>query len=176
MLYLVFLLSFFSALVILQLRWVRDRRRLQSASWESILGRIKPVRRENIQIIADCYLSPNKNQLRLEPNDMWDMLGGLEGIVRMKENAARMLDLAVYAERWNFEEARIVSEMIRRDAVRLNSAVLRIQLGMWLHLDFARVPFHMQEATASYYLIRQRLLGIYQSTHIGLLNGLQATV
>ena len=49
------------------------------------------------------------------------MLGGREGLRRMRENAKLMLILAAHAQQWNFDEGVIVTERMRRDAVRLRS-------------------------------------------------------
>ena len=76
---------------------------------------------------------------------MWDMVGGIEGIRRLKANAQVMLELAVFAESWNEEQGPIISEMIRRDAIRLNKAVVRIQLSLLFRVPFIRAPFHLQE-------------------------------
>jgi len=39
-----------------------------------------------------------RNQLRIEPEEMWNLLGGLEGLKRMQENATVLIALAAYAE------------------------------------------------------------------------------
>ena len=94
------------------------RRLLLSQSWGSILGRAECVDVEGIQRVAECYLNPNRNQLRIETDEMWRLLGGLEGINRLQKNADAMLDLAIYAQRWNDTEGPVIAEMIRRDALR----------------------------------------------------------
>lgn len=159
-----------------QIHFVSRRRRLAARSWDEVLGRVEQVNFEGLRSIADCYLQPDKDQLRIEPDAIWEMAGGLEGIGRLKANAAVMLELAVFAERWNGEQGPVISEMIRRDAVRLNRAVTRIQLVYFFRLGFVRVPFYLQEASAAYYLMRGRLLGLYHNSHIGLLPRLEAAI
>ena len=66
--------------------------------------------------------------------------------------------------------------MIRRDAVRLNRALTRIELALFSQLGWLRAPFHVQEVSASYYLIRSRLLGLYENSHAGLLPRLEAAL
>jgi len=77
---------------------------------------------------------------------MWKIVGGLEGINQLRANATIMLNLAVFAERWNCEQGPVISEMIRRDVLRLNGAVLRVQLAFFFRFGFVRAPFHLQEA------------------------------
>lgn len=155
-------------LLALQVRWAYRRRQLMAGSWDSILSRIEPVNSEGLRAIAECYLQPDKDQLRIEPGEMWVIVGGFHGISQLKANAAAMLDLAVFAERWDDTHGRIVSELIRRDAVRLNKAVIRLEFAYFFQFRFIRAPFHLQEAAASYYLIRSRLLNLYQNCHAGL--------
>ena len=155
-------------LLFLQVRWAYRRRQLMAASWDIILERIEPVDLNGLRVIAECYLQPDKDQLCIQPDEMWSIVGGLDGISRLKANAAAMLDLAVFAERWDDAHGRVVSELIRRDAVRLNNAVTRLELAYIFQFWFIRAPFHIQEAAASYYLIRSRLLNLYQNCHAGL--------
>ncbi len=176
MMFLILLLTMFAVVAGYQVQFTVRRRRLAARSWEEVLARVEPVNVPGLRAVADCYLQPDKDQLRIEPGMMWDMLGGLEGVSRLKLNAAVMLELAVFAERWNGEHGPVVSEMIRRDAVRLDRAVTRIQLIYLFHLSFLRAPFYLQEASASYYLMRGRLLGLYHNSHIGLLPRLEAAL
>ena len=159
-----------------QLYFIHSRRKLARLTWEDMLAMIEPIELEGLQTVAESYLLPGKDQLRLEPNQMWDMVGRVEGIRRLKANAQVMLNLAIFAESWNEEESPIISEMIRRDAVRLNKAVVRIQLALLFRIPFIRAPFHLQEAASAYYLIRGRLLGLYQNSHIALVPRLEAAL
>lgn len=103
---------------------------------------------------------------------MWLMLGGKAGLRRMRENAEIMLQLAAHAQQWNFDEGVIVTERMRRDALRLKRAVRRVELAITFHSLMRRsttlIPFHLHEAASSYYLMRQRLLALYQTSHAGL--------
>lgn len=154
----------------------RRRRMFLGRSWESVLAKLEPVDVEGLRRIAESYLNPGKDQLSIEPPQMWDMIGGLRGLHRLHSNAAIMLDLAVFAERWNWEQGPVISEMIRRDVARLNSAVRHIELAFVYQFGFVRAPFHIQEAVSSYYLLRGRLLGLYEASHAGLLPRLEAAV
>jgi len=168
MMYCLLLLSLLILVAVFQVRWFYRRRRLAQSTWESLLSRVQPMNVAGLQAIYECYLQPDHEQLRIEPEEMWWIVGGLEGVANLKANAEAMLDLAMYAERWNADEGRVISEMIRRDAVRLNRAVLRIQLGFLFQFGFSRAPFYLQEAASSYFLIRSRLLGLYHNSHIAL--------
>ena len=151
-----------------QLRFYVRRRKLLQQSWDDVLIRVKPVNIAAISEIADNFLHPSRSQLRIEPDEMWERIGKMDGLERLATNAEAMLDLAVYAAQWNRVEGRIVGEMIRRDAVRLRKAVRVIELAMFSQLVVTMAPFQLQEAIAAYHLMRGRLLGLYEVAHVGL--------
>jgi hypothetical protein len=146
--------------------------RIDRLSWQDLVSQLKRIEFQRVTCVAQDYLDPREGQISLEPTDMWLMLGGRDGLRRMRENARLMLLLAAHAQRWNFDEGVIVTERMRRDAVRLRHAVRRIELTIAFHKIMRRsgtlIPFHLHEAASAYYLMRQRLLALYQTSHSGL--------
>ena len=146
--------------------------RVDRRSWEELVAALQPVAFDQVSSVALDYLDPREGQITLEPRDLWVRLGGKEGLRRMRENARLMLMLAAYAQRWNFEEAVIVTERMRRDALYLQRAVRRVELSLRFHTVLRRsatlIPFHLHEAASAYYLMRQRLLALYHTSHSGL--------
>jgi hypothetical protein len=57
---------------------------------------------------------------------------------------------------------------MRRDGLQLRRAVTRIMLATFLGRQQMRVPFYLHEVASSYYLMRQRLLVLYETNHAGL--------
>lgn len=153
----------------LQVRFFVKRRSQQKTSWNNLLGRLEPLNFSDLEQIAKAYLEPRGNQLELQPPAMWRLLGGADGLPRLRRNAEVMLDLAMFVQRWNFEDATIVAEMMRRDAARLQKAINQIEMAMLLRRQSLRIPFYIHEASAAYYLMRQRLLALYEVNHAGLL-------
>ena len=143
-------------------------RKLRSATWEGLIAKLAPVPFSGISAVALDNLNPGQNQIELEPGDMWQMVGGTEGLDRMYRNAEVLIQLAAWVQRWNYEEAAIVSERIRRDAVQMRRAIRRIRISMMLQRRPIRVPFYLHEAATSYHLMSQRLLTLYQRSHGGL--------
>lgn len=173
-------LIFLSAILVIglgvQARWAHSRRQLLTGSWSSVLAGAENIDIEGFTAIAECYLQPGNLELRIEPAQMWRVVGGFNGLRRLQSNAAAMLNLAVYSERWNLAQAASVSELIRHDSLRLNRAITRIRFRYFFGFGVLRTAFHVQEAVVSYYLIRSRLFGLYQYTHVGLFPGLEAAV
>ena len=146
--------------------------RVDRRNWSDLVAALQPIQFEHVSSVARDFLEPHGGQISLEPPDMWLMLGGKEGLRRMRENAKLMLLLAAYAQRWNFDEGVIVTERIRRDALRLRQSVRRVEIALAFHGIMRHaatlIPFHLHEAASAYYLMRQRLLALYQTSHAGL--------
>jgi hypothetical protein len=146
--------------------------RLDRRNWADLVAALKPIEFDHVSSVALDYLDPKEGQISLEPPEMWLMLGGKEGLRRMRENARVMLLLAAHAQQWNFEEGVIVTERIRRDALRLRKSVRQVEMALRFHSVMKHsatlIPFHLHEAASAYYLMRQRLLALYQTSHSGL--------
>jgi hypothetical protein len=149
----------------------RSAIKLSAQGWDELVERLEHVDVNGVRAVAQDYLDPRENQIRLQPEELWNLIGGADGLRRMRTNADLMLALAAHARDWNFEEAIIVGERMRRDSLRLRKAVSRIELGLLRHFILRRfsvyAPFHLQEAAGAYYLMRQRLLTLCSTSHSG---------
>ncbi len=143
------------------------RRRIASVGWNDLVSRLGTVPTQGITAIALEYLQPSKGQIGLQTDDIWRLVGGSEGLTQMRANADVLLALAGYASQWNFEESVIVAERMRHDALTLRRATFRLAVGMAFNFGKARGPFYVQEAASAYYLMRVRLLALYESSHVG---------
>ena len=158
------LLLLFAALFVLSRR---QTSRLHNLDWHELVARLEPLPVQAIARAADEYLNPVKGQVGLDPNDLWNSIGGEEGLRRMRANAEILIALAAYAQRWNFHEGVIVAERMRHDAVALRRALFYLALNSKLARGRVYGPFYMQQAVSSYQLMRQRLLALYESSHAG---------
>ncbi len=152
------------------------QRRFSSLSWNDLLARLGPVPTDGITTVALDYLQPSKGQLVIQTDDLWTLVGGANGIAQMRENAATLLALAGYAQQWNFHESVIVAERMRHDALTLRKATFKIALGLFLNYGRARGPLYVQEAASAYYLMRTRLLALYETSHAGRYPALSAAL
>jgi hypothetical protein len=154
------------AILMAQLRHQRQR------SWHEIAAGLQQLNSDGLAAVAVDYLAPHSGQIDMEPETIWNSVGGYRGLRKMRANAEVMLALAACAQQWNFTEAVIVTERMRMDAAQLRRAVRRAELGL-ISLRLLRryqltLPLHAQEASSAYYLMRQRLLCLYQTSHAGL--------
>jgi len=130
----------------------RKKTNLATLSWEDLVARLEPVSIDGVAKIAIDYLHPVRGQLAIEPNEMWSLIGGAEGLRRMQVNAEILIALAGLAQQWNFQGSAIVGERMRRDGLALRRASRKVSV---------------QEAASAYYVMRGRLLTLYQTSHAG---------
>ena len=165
------LIGAFTALLAVGFWYSRRQSGFESCEWEELLTQIAPVSRVNVAAVAADHLSPKPHQIAMEPPDMWVAVGGIEGLLRMRDNAQVLLALASYTARWNHDEGMIVAERMRRDAVQLRRAIFNIRRDLLLHSAFRMkakyLPFNVHDAASAYYLLTQRLLALYETSHAG---------
>jgi hypothetical protein len=162
---------------------IADRRlshKMAQLDWKELVAGLYRLDMVELSAVAMDYLTPRRGQIDLEPNEIWEFLGGYDGLKRMRENAEIMLALAAYAQRWNFAEAVIVTERMRLDAAALRRAIRRVELGiipakLLKHFRLT-LPLHAQEASSAYYLMRLRLLSLYETSHAGRYSALAAAL
>ena len=158
----------------------RNAIRIDNRSWATLIEAIQPLDTDGLECVAKDYLEPQRGQISMEPEVIWHLLGGDLGLKRMQTNADLLLTIAAHATQWNEEEGIIVAERMRRDALRLRSALRQIRLGMFSQVitgkHWVSVPFQLQEAASAYYLMRQRLLALYATSHVALLPQLAQTI
>ena len=165
-----FLVLFGLMIVFLGACFVRVRLeawRLSRLDFDGLLGCLKPVPSSGISTVALDYLQPIKGQLQIEPAELWALIGEDEGVRRMYANAKILIALAGYAQRWNLEESVVVAERMRRDGVTLRRAALWLSMPSFLRYADPLLPFNVQELASSYFLMKNRLLALYESSHVG---------
>jgi hypothetical protein len=137
--------------------------RLRTADWEELVTAIQPLPTRGLEIVALDHLQPHGDQLRLEPEKMWSLIGGMQGLKSMQRNANLMIALAAYVQRWDYDQSMIVSERIRQDSILLKRALLRIKWNLYVRRSQLRVPFYIHQAASAYYLMSRRLLTLYET-------------
>lgn len=156
-------------LLTLSMRLHSSNYQLRSSSWEELVKRIQPIPTADLERLALDNLRPQPDQLQLEPNEMWELVGGMDGMIRMRENSRILIALAAHVQQWNYTQAVIVAERMRRDAMQIRRALFKAEVEMMLCRRWIRMPFYIHDLASSYYLMTQRLLALYQISHVGLL-------
>jgi hypothetical protein len=162
LLFVVLVVLLLAALIAIAARVALRARRSSQATWEQLLGRLVHLDREKIAAIAlDTIADPSHETFILEPEAIWEMLGGMEGLERLEKNCQVLIELATYVQRWH-PEALVVAEQLRLNAREIEWHVGRLkgaaQAGN-LQTAFAS---YAQRAVATYYLMTQHVLELYE--------------
>ena len=145
----------------------RDRR-ISLMTWNDLATALQPVKAEGITALARDHLEPEGKQEKRAPDEIWAMVGGVDGLIRMKENSNIFIALASYAQRESFEDDTMAAARMRRDDLALRRAVLGLALGKAFGYGKSRVSLYVHEAASAYYLMQRRLLALYRASEPGL--------
>lgn len=138
------------------------------STWHELAGRLQPVQSKGITTLALDYLQPAATQVKRQPDEVMDLVGGAKGLADMNNNAEIFIALASYAQRWNKDESVIAVERMQQDGLALRRATVGLGIGKTCGYGKKRVSVYVHEAASSYYLMRQRLLALYKNSHAGL--------
>ena len=151
-----------TGLTTVAVRYSLRSRRSSQATWEELLRRLVHLDREKIAAIAlDAIDDSVHETFLLEPEAIWEMLGGMDGLDRLEKNCQVLIDMATYVQRWH-PEALVVAEQLRLNAREIEWHVGRLkgaaQAGN-LQTAFAS---YAQRAVATYYLMTRHVLELYE--------------
>ena len=145
--------------------------RSSPTSFESLFAQLKWIDRNNIAQVALDLVDPSGRPkagevaATMEPSQLWDLIGGLDGLETMERNSEVLIALAFYVQQW-YPEALPIAERLRLDARELKWHVARLrgaaQKGN-LQISF---PFYAQRAVVTYYLMTRRVLELYEAAKL----------
>jgi hypothetical protein len=160
--------------------FLRRAHQASKSTWASILARLAPVDNGNIAIVAldliDEEGHPRAGGVpELEPDAIWDLLGGLDGLKTLGANCDVLIDLAAYVQLW-YPEALVVAEQLRLNAREIKWHIERLQGASQTGNLKSSFPDYAQRAAATYYLMTRHVLDLYAAANIPGLNDLQAAL
>ena len=126
---------------------------------------LEPLNFADLEKIAKAYLEPRGNQLEPQPQAMWRLLGD-PMTASTAPNAQVMLDLAVFVQRWSLKMPPWSPRSCAATPPGWRRQSRRLKWGCCCRQSL-RIPFYIHEASAAYYLMRQRLLALYETSHEG---------
>jgi hypothetical protein len=141
----------------------RKARKLIVDDWDTLVASLQSVPFQGLEAVALEHLQPVGSQVGMQPDELWQAVGGYEGLRRMQHNTDVIIRLAAYVSRWNYTEAAIVAERIRQDSIILKRAFQHIERRALFAKHQLRLPFYVQQAASSYYLMTRRLLALYET-------------
>jgi hypothetical protein len=169
---------FFSVLILIAAYYYWRNRRSSPADFESLFAQLTWIDRNNIAQVALDLVDPSgrpkvdEAAATMEPSQLWNLIGGLDGLEILERNSEVLIELAFYVQQW-YPEALPIAERLRLDARELQWHVARLrgaaQKGN-LQISF---PFYAQRAVATYYLMTRRVLALYEAANFSTLTELQ---
>jgi hypothetical protein len=151
-------------LICAAVHYQRLARRRTGAGWEDLIGRLRPLDRVAIQRIAASRFSPDPesaDDLQPDPAQIWNLIGGMEGVEALEANCDVLIELACYVQQWH-PEAVVVAEHLRLNAREIKWHLQRLRGAAAVgHLRTA-FPDYAPQAVATYFLMTQRLLALYE--------------
>jgi hypothetical protein len=169
---------FLSVLVSIAGYYYLRSRQAAATSWGHLFASLTWIDRNNIaQVALDLVDESGRPRgsdeaATLEPAQLWELIGGLEGLKVLERNSEVLIELAFYVQQW-YPEALTVAERLRLDARELKWHVARLKGAAQngnLQISF---PFYAQRAVVSYYLMTRRLLSLYEAGNFSMLADLQ---
>lgn len=139
-------------------------------NWEHLLNRLVTVNRENISAVALDAIDPSGRRRtdefarELKPEQIWELLGGIEGVEALERNSRVLIDIAIYLKKWH-PDAALLAEELRLQARELEWQVGKLRMAAEKgHLEF-HFASYAQNATIGYYLMRAQLLELYRRSN-----------
>jgi len=152
-----------SLLILNLLRAEIRKNELSRKTWTELLAELEPVKAEGITLAALEAFAIDDSQPGIDAGELWTMIGGREGLNRMRANAGLLIAVAAHAEGWNFQGSAVTADRMRHDGLAVRNAAMKIKVNHFCGYG-KRTAFHVQEAAAAYYTMTERLLTLYETS------------
>lgn len=158
--------------------YLRRARRSSKRDWEQLLHRLKNVDRNSIAEVALDIIDESgqrrsdEGSALLEPSEVWRLVGGLDGLEVLEANCAVLIDLVFYLQQW-YPEALTAAEQLRLNAREIEWNIGRLRSAQKTGKLESVFVMYAQPAVATYYLMTQRVLAIYEQGRFAMLPDLR---
>ena len=109
-------------------------RKSAGAGWEDLLKRLIAIDHNGVDTVALDAIEPSGKRRtdglarELDPDRIWELLGGLDGVERLEANGHILVDMAAYLQR-SYPEAAAVAAELRLQAKELEWHVGRLRMA-----------------------------------------------
>jgi hypothetical protein len=165
LLFLLAALAFASILIGITIFYILRARRATKTAWTTLLGRLKEIDRRKVAQVALDLLEEHPVEQQLEPELIFELIDGMNGLDALEQNCDVLIDLATYVQKW-YPEALELSEDLRLSAREIKWHIGRLRgASMTGHLQ-EQFPIYAQRAVATYYLMTRSLLVLYEGVQL----------
>lgn len=157
--------------------YFRRLRASNRAEWDALLEKLLVIDRHGVDTVALDAIEPSgqrrtdKLARELEPDEIWKLLGGIDGVKRLESNSRVLVEMAAYLQR-SYPEA-VVAEELRLQARELGLLVGRLKMAD----EQGSLEFHIstyaQNAAIAYYLMERRLQVVCEQMNVPAFRPLQ---
>jgi len=146
-------------------------RRLSRNAWAALLGRLQEIDRDKFTLVALDLLEEDGGreggvqQAHLDPETIFELIGGMNGLDALEENCDVLVDLATYVQRW-YPEALLLAEDLRLNAREIKWHIGRLRGASQTGHMREQFPVYAQRAVATYYLMTRSLLVLYEGVQL----------
>lgn len=163
MLFLIAVAAFLAILLGVAVYYLLRSRRAARNAWALLLGRLQQIDRDNFAAVALDLLEDSDAQL--DPNRIFEMIGGMSGLDALEQNCDVLIDLAAYVQRW-YPDALQIAEELRLNAREIKWHIGRLRGASQTGHLREQFPVYAQRAVATYYLMTRSLLVLYEGVHL----------
>lgn len=156
--------AFFAILVGTAIYYLLRSRRAARNAWALLLGRLQQIDRDKFAAVALDLLDEDEAQ-QLDPNLIFEMIGGMHGLDALEQNCDVLIDLAAYVQRW-YPEALQLAEELRLNAREIKWHIGRLRGASQTGHLREQFPVYAQRAVATYYLMTRSLLVLYEGVQL----------
>lgn len=173
--------AFFLTLLIVGARYVRRILTSRKKEWPDLLRELQTINKSGFEsVVFDAIKQSGEARTDAEAKELdfdqiWEFLGGMDGLARIEHNSRVLIEMASYLQRW-YPEALKATEHLRLQARELEWHVGRLKMAeknQGLRFYFAS---YGQNAAVLYYQMCQRLLALYQESKAPMFAELQAAL
>jgi hypothetical protein len=164
-LFLVVVAVFVSMLVGLTIYYVLRARRSSRNAWMILMGRLKQIDRDKFAAVALDLLEEREARQQLDPDLIFDMVGGMDGLDALEENCDVLIDLATYVQKW-YPDVLQLGEELRLNAREIKWHIGRLRAASQTGHLRDQFPQYAQRAVATYYLMTRSLLVLYEGVQL----------
>jgi hypothetical protein len=157
--------AFAFGLIAISIYYVLRARRASRNAWTTLLARLQQVDHSNVAAVALDLLEDRDAQQQLQPDSIFQMIHGMQGMEALEQNCDVLIDLAAYVQKW-YPKALELAEELRLNAREIKWHIGRLRgASATGHLQ-EQFPIYAQRAVATYYLMTRSLLVLYECVQL----------
>jgi hypothetical protein len=140
-------------------------RRIARSTWSTLLGKLQRIDRDNFAAVALDLLDDEEGHPQLDPDQIFTMIGGMQGLDALEHNCDVLVDLATYVQRW-YPDALQLAEDLRLNSREIKWHIGRLRGASQTGHMREQFPLYAQRAVATYYLMTRSLLVLYEGVQV----------